>query len=99
MFSKIKKPLLIICLIAATGLLTCGLAYAKANLNPLQFVGKDNTIITLLTNDQNFMNGDCMPDSEAHNLEVGQVIESNGEKEIVFAIRKDGSYITIPASE
>ncbi|MDW2800846.1 hypothetical protein RZO55_25060 [Clostridium boliviensis] len=97
--NKIKKPLSAISMMVVIGLLTCGFAYAKANPDSLQFVGKNNTEITLYTDKKDLMQNGLATDNEDPNLEIGQVIVSNGVKEIVYAIGADGSYITIPASE
>ncbi len=99
MLNKIRKPLSAICLVAVIGLLTCGIVYAKANPTLLQFIGKNNTKVTLSVDKQNPIQSDSMADNEDSNLEIGQVIESNGVKEIIFALGPDGSYITIPASD
>lgn len=101
MLSKIPKSLSAICMAVIIGLLTWGFAYAKANPCPLQFTGKNNAEVTLFADKQDLIQSDFMTDNEheSENLEIGQVIVSNGVEEIVFAIGTDGSYITIPASE
>ncbi|MBE5979570.1 MAG: hypothetical protein E7249_10575 [Paenibacillaceae bacterium] len=99
MLNKIRKPLHAICLVAVIGLLTCGIVYAKANPTPLQFLGENNTKVTLFVDKQKPIQSDSVVDSEDSNLEIGQVIVSNGVKEIIFALGPDGSYITIPASD
>lgn len=101
MLKKMPRSLMAICTIVGIGLLTCGFTYAEANNNLLQFTGKENTEVTLLGDKQNFVQSNCVEVNEYENedLEVGQVIVSNGIEEIVFAIGADGSYITIPASE
>lgn len=99
MISKLKKPLSALCLMVVMGLLTCVIVYAKGSPNSLQFIGKNNTGITLFVDKQNLMQSNSEEENENANLEIGQVIVSNGTKEIIFAIGTDGSYITIPASD
>ncbi|WP_143321099.1 hypothetical protein [Clostridium sp. HBUAS56010] len=99
MLNKIKKPLSAICMMVVIGLLTCGFVYAKANPDSLQFTGKNNSEVTLFADKQDLMQSGFATDKEDSNLEIGQVIVSNGVKEIVYAIGTDGSYITIPASD
>ena len=65
----------------------------------MQLTGKNNTEVTLFVDKQNPVQSDSVADNEDSNLEIGQVIVSNGVKEIIFALGADGSYITIPASD
>jgi hypothetical protein len=99
MVTKIKKPLSTIYMVVVIGLLTCGLVYAKENADSLQFIGKNNTEVSLFTVKNDLIQSDSVIDNEDSNLEIGQVIVSKGVEEIVFAIGADGSYITIPASD
>ena len=99
MFRKIPKRLSAISLVVITGVFLCGFAYAKANPGTLQFTGENNTEVTVFTDTQELMQSDLEIDHDSQNYEIGQVIVSNGVKEIVFAIGTDGSYITIPATE
>ncbi|MBE5986272.1 hypothetical protein BXY41_101343 [Lacrimispora xylanisolvens] len=99
MLNKIRRPLTAICLVAVIGLLTCGIVNAKANPTSLQLIGKNNTEVTLFADKHPPIQSDSVADNEDSNLEIGQVIVSNGVKEIIFALGTDGSYITIPVSD
>ena len=99
MLNKIRNPLPAICLVAVIGLLTCNIVYAKVNPTSLQFLGKNNTKVTLFVDKQKPIQRGSVADNEDSNLEIGQVIVSNGVKEIIFALGPDGSYITITTSD
>lgn len=99
-----KKKLLIpiVSVIIGIGTLTYGLTGVIASPDILHFVGKDNMDITVLTDnhdsEQHYqeINSEYADISEGARLRVGQSIVFNGVEEIIFAIGKDGSYITVP---
>ena len=99
MLSKIQKTLTTICMVVVIGLLTCGFTYEKSNPDFLQFTSKNDAEVILFTDKQDLIQSDFIANNENQNLEIGQIIVSNGMKEVVFAIGTDGSYITIPAAD
>ncbi len=98
MQSKFKKTLPITCMIVIIGVLACGFVYASSNtkLSETRFTGANNSEITVFNYEQD-NSYETLPIDTDLVPEIGQVIDCNGEKEVVFAIGPNGSYITMPA--
>lgn len=101
MINKTLKSLSIIFITLIASLLLSGFTHLSRHPNTLHFKGTNNTEITVFTNNQDFISHALTmnPETPNDNIEIGQIIITNGVKEVVFAISEDGSYITIPASE